>query len=248
MKNTTLPLVINWHSTAVCNFSCQGCYSKWHNHQSEAWNNPSNVRKIIENIARFYKDHFGETAAPWRLSIVGGEPSLFKDKIPFVAKTAHAYGAAVSVISNGSHLENIFPFARLLSQVGVSLDSFSHETNLKIGRQIPFGCCKGVTDEQFFSFLRNNYREDLFASGGAPSQHIFVEDNAAMLGSYLMIAPDGRLFQNGQAEYRYSQPLMNTPFEVAMKEVGFAEDKFFNRYTSVATDATIAKMKLASAA
>ena len=307
MKNTTLPLVINWHSTAVCNFSCQGCYSEWHNHQSEAWNNPSNVRKIIENIAKFHKDHFGETAAPWRLSIVGGEPSLFKDKIQFVAKTAHAYGAEVSVISNGSHLENIFPFARLLSQVGVSLDSFSHETNLKIGRhchgktlsyeeiasklatlrainpkihikvntvvnqnnynellvdkvaalgaskykilrQIPFGCCKGVTDEQFFSFLRNNYREDLFASGGAPSQHIFVEDNAAMLGSYLMIAPDGRLFQNGQAEYRYSQPLMNTPFEVAMKEVGFAEDKFFNRYTSVATDATIAKMKLASAA
>ena len=275
MKNTTLPLVINFHATAVCNFGCQGCYSKWHNHQSEAWNSPSNVRKVIENIARFHRDHFGESAAPWRLSIVGGEPALFKDKIQFVAQTAHAYGAEVSVISNGSHLENIFPFARLLSQVGVSLDSFSHETNLKIGRhchgktlgyeeiasklaalrainpilrQVPFGCCKGVTDEQFYTFLRNNYREDLFVSSDAPSRHIFVEDNSAMMGSYLMIAPDGRLFQNGQAEYRYSHPLMSTPFEVAMKEVGFAEDKFFNRYTSVATDATIAKMKIASAA
>ena len=167
MKNTALPLVINFHATAACNFQCRGCYSKWHNHQNEAWNDPTNVRKIIENIARFHRDHFGESAAPWRLSIVGGEPVLFKDKVQFVAKTAHAYGAEVSVISNGSHLENIFP----------------------IVRQIPFGCCKGVTDEQFFS------------SGGAPSQHIFVEDNAAMTESY-----------------------------------------------SAATDATIAKMKFASAA
>lgn len=306
MKNANLPLVINWHITEACNYSCQGCYSKW-NCQGEAWNDPTNARKVIENIAKFHRNLFGESAAPWRLSIVGGEPVLFKDKIQFIAKTAHACGAEVSVISNGSHLENIFPFAHLLSQVGVSLDSFSHETNLRIGRhchgktlsyeeilsklislrainpkirikvntvvnqnnyneflvdkvaalgatkykilrQVPFGCCKGVTDEQFYTFLRHNYREDLFASGDAPNQHIFVEDNAAMLGSYLMIAPDGRLFQNGQAEYRYSHPLMSTPFEVAMKEVGFAEDKFFNRYTSAATNATIAKMKLASAA
>ncbi len=294
------PLVVNWHITEACNYSCQGCYSAW-GHQDEAWNNPANVRKVIENIARYHSERFGAGALSWRLSVVGGEPILFKDKTRFVVETAVACGAEVSVITNGSHLENVFPFARLLSQVGVSLDSFTHETNLKIGRQcngrtlsfddisakldalrainpdvrikvnsvvnqnnfaevlvdkvaalgvskykilrqLPFGGCKGVTDEQFYHFLRNNYREDLFDCDGN-ARHIYVEDNSVMTGSYLMIAPNGRLFQNGGAEYRYSCPLMDIPFETALEEVGFAEEKFFDRYATTATDAIIARMR-----
>ena len=295
----SIPMVVNWHITEACNYKCQGCYSSW-NHLSEAWNSPENVRKVIENIARFHAERFGAGAAPWRLSVVGGEPILFKDKTQFVVETAVACGAEVSVITNGSHLENVFPFARLLSQVGVSLDSFNHDTNLKIGRQcngrtlsfeaisakldalrainpnirvkvntvvnqnnfaevlvdkvaaldvskykilrqLPFGDCKGVTDEQFYQFLRNNYREDLFGNDGNV-RHIYVEDNSVMTQSYLMIAPNGCLFQNGSAEYRYSRPLMEVPFGEALKEVDFEEEKFFSRYSSTATDTIIARM------
>ena len=298
-----VPLVVNWHVTPICNYCCQGCYSAW-GHQDEAWNNPENVRKVIENIARYHSERLGSGTPPWRLSVVGGEPILFKDKTRFVVETAVACGAGVSVITNGSHLENVFPFAHLLSQVGVSLDSFSHETNLKIGRQcngrtlsfddisaklyalrainpnvrikvntvvnqnnfaetlvdkvaalgvvkykilrqMPFGGCKGVTDEQFYTFLRNNYREDLFGCADN-ARHIYVEDNSVMTGSYLMIAPSGSLFQNGGAEYRYSRPLMDIPFETALQEVGFAEDKFFDRYGTTATDAIIARMRVAA--
>lgn len=305
MKNVAFPLVINWHITEACNYSCSGCYSKW-NLSNEAWNDFGNVRKVIENITRYHAENF-DTKTAWRLSIVGGEPILFPKKARFTAETAFSCGAEVSVITNGSHLENVFPFAPLLSQVGVSLDSFCHETNLKIGRhchgkslefdeiskklaelrsinpnlrikvntvvnqnnfdeilvdkvaalgvskykilrQMPFGDCKGVTDEQFYMFLRNNYREDLFVANGTLGRHIFVEDNSVMTGSYLMIAPDGRLFQNGQAEYRYSDPLMETPFEEALDQVGFAKEKFLNRYTSVSTDEIIAKMKMSIAA
>jgi radical S-adenosyl methionine domain-containing protein 2 len=295
----SIPMVVNWHITEACNYKCQGCYSSW-NHLSEAWNSPENVRKVIENIARFHAERFGAGAAPWRLSVVGGEPILFKDKTQFVVETAVACGAEVSVITNGSHLENVFPFARLLSQVGVSLDSFSHETNMKIGRQcngrtlsfedisdkltalrainpdvrikvntvvnqnnfgevlvdkvaalgackykilrqMPFGDNKGITDEQFYTFIRNNYREDFFGKADGV-RHIFIEDNSVMTQSYLMIAPNGCLFQNGGAEYRYSRPLMDIPFESALKEIDFAEERFFSRYTSTATESIIARM------
>ena len=297
------PLVVNWHATPICNYSCRGCFSAW-GRQDEAWNNPANVRKVIENIARYHSERLGSGTLPWRLSIVGGEPILFQDKTRFVVETAVACGAEVSAITNGSHLENVFPFAHLLSQVGVSLDSFNHETNLKIGRQcnghtlsiedisaklnalhainpkvrvkvnsvvnqnnfaetlvdkvvalgvskykilrqMPFGDCKGVTDEQFYTFLRNNYREDLFDCDGNV-RHIFVEDNSVMTQSYLMIAPNGCLFQNGGAEYRYSRPLMDIPFETALEEVGFAEEKFFDRYATTATDVIIAQMRIAA--
>lgn len=294
-----VPLVVNWHITEACNYHCRGCYSKWN--LNEAWNSPEKVRKVIENIARYHSERLGPGAPPWRLSVVGGEPILFPKKTRFVVETAHACGAEVSVITNGSHLENVFPFARLLSQVGVSLDSFTHETNLKIGRQcngrtlsfedisakldalrainpnvrvkvnsvvnqnnfaetlvhkvaalgvakykilrqMPFGGCKGVTDEQFYTFLRNNYREDLFGCANN-ARHIYVEDNSVMSQSYIMVSPAGTLFQNGGAEYRYSRPLMDVPFETALEEVGFAEEKFFDRYATTATDAIIARMR-----
>ena len=294
-----IPMVVNWHIVEHCNYSCSFCYSDW-NHLDEAWNRPENVRKVIENIANYHAERFGVGAARWRLSVVGGEPILFQKKTRFVVETAVACGAEVSVITNGSHLENIFPFARLLSQVGVSLDSFSHETNMKIGRQcngrtlsfedisdkltalrainpdvrikvntvvnqnnfgevlvdkvaalgackykilrqMPFGDNKGITDEQFYTFIRNNYREDLFGRADGV-RHIFIEDNSVMIQSYLMIAPNGCLFQNGGAEYRYSRPLMDIPFESALKEIDFAEERFFSRYTSTATESIIARM------
>ncbi|ADL25299.1 radical SAM domain protein [Fibrobacter succinogenes subsp. succinogenes S85] len=293
------PLVVNWHALEHCNYKCSFCYSDW-NSRDEAWNTPENVRKVIENIARFHADYFGADAAPWRLSVVGGEPILFPKKAQFMVKTAVACGAEVSIITNGSHLENALPFAHLLSQVGISLDSFVHETNLKIGRQcnghtlsfeeisdkiaalravnpnvrvkvntvvnqnnfgevlvdkvaalgatkykilrqMPFGGNKGITDDEFHVFIRNNYREDLFGHDDG-KRHIFIEDNSVMTQSYLMIAPNGCLFQNGGAEYRYSRPLMETPFEEALKDINFSAEKFFSRYTSTATDAILARM------
>lgn len=303
MTDMNQKLVVNWHITEACNYNCEGCYSKW-NHQNEVWNDPRNVRMVIENIAKFHAEKFGPAAAPWRLSVVGGEPILFKDKAQMTVETAYRNGAEVSVITNGSHLENIFPYARMISQVGISIDSFNHVTNMNVGRQhggktlsfedvsrklnalreinpdvrikinsvvnrnnyaetlvdkvaalgvskykilrqLPFGGCKGVTDEQFYTFIRNNYREDLF---GDDYQHIFIEDNSVMTGSYLMISPCGSLFQNGQEKYQYSTPLMDTPFEEALKQIHFSQEKFCSRYSNVATDAVLLNMekKLAS--
>lgn len=57
-----------------------------------------------------------------------------------------------------------------------------------------------------------------------------------MTGSYLMISPSGCLFQNGNEEYQYSDPLIDTPFEDALRQIHFDLDKFCSRYTTSATD------------
>lgn len=78
------------------------------------------------------------------------------------------------------------------------------------------------------NFQNTDSRFARFAKVGN-GRHIFIEDNSVMTQSYLMVAPNGCLFQNGGAEYRYSRPLMDIPFEAALKEIDFAEEKFFNK-------------------
>ena len=57
-----------------------------------------------------------------------------------------------------------------------------------------------------------------------------IEDNNAMTESYLMISPDGHLFQNGNSEYSYSRPLTEVSFAEALQDIKFNEAKFDGRY------------------
>ena len=99
---------------------------------------------------------------------------------------------------------------------------------IKILKQMPFGNSKGISQEQFYTFLRNNYREAL---------PIYIEDNELMTESYLMIAPNGKLFQNGNKNnYVYSESLLTTDFSDALEQINFDIEKFDSRYRSDHTD------------
>ena len=99
---------------------------------------------------------------------------------------------------------------------------------IKILRHMPFGSAKGISEEQFYTFIRCNYRERL---------PIYVEDNDLMRESYLMIAPDGKLFQNTpEGDYVYSASLLSTNFSDAIKQINFDIEKFDSRYKSDKTD------------
>ena len=102
---------------------------------------------------------------------------------------------------------------------------------IKILKQMPFGNSKGITQEQFYFFLRNNYCKSL---------PIYIEDNDLMTESYLMISPNGKLFQNGSFnEYTYSESLLMTDFLDALKQISFDIDKFQARYVSDRTNQII---------
>lgn len=278
------PMCVNWHITETCNFGCKHCFAKW-NKQREVWDDPDQAEHIIKGIAN-YVDTTVMIPKHFRLNIVGGEPMMNPDKLWNVVKIAKDCGAEVSMITNGSHLEVIRPIAHIISQVGISVDSFDHETNLKIGRacngktlsfeeikdkikyvqeinpklkikvntvvnkynfseqllytvlalkpckwkilrQMPFGENKGIPDFMFYSFIRNNYKEFDRHHDGC---EITIEDNNAMTESYLMISPDGRLFQNGSTEYSYSRPLTEISFAEALQDIKFNEAKFDGRY------------------
>ena len=278
MKN----LVVNWHITEICNYHCKFCFAKW-NHQHEIWKEFKNAKTVLENIYSIWKPDY-------RLNFVGGEPLLFPSKIIPVMEYAINLGMDVSVQTNGTNIETLKPVIKKISQIGISIDSWSHEKNKSIGRccgnktlrqedltskinllresggsfklkintvvsewnwddlvipqmdvlncnrikilkQMPFGSSKGITQEQFYSFLRNNYRVNL---------PIYIEDNDLMTESYLMIAPNGKLFQNGNLEsYAYSNSLLTTEFKDALKQINFDIDKFGIRYTTNRTESIL---------
>lgn len=56
-----------------------------------------------------------------------------------------------------------------------------------------------------------------------------VEDNQAMTGSYLLVDPQGRLFENSKGKHTYSTSLLNTSVEEALKEISLDRDMFIKR-------------------
>jgi len=138
-------LVLNWHLTETCNYRCQYCYATWENAASpcELIRNPKRTSALLTELYRFFQpDNWSNPLAKrlnWsavRLNLAGGEPTLHADRLLSVVNQALGQGFEVSLISNGSLLDNklLKQLAPKLSWLGVSIDSTATETNFKIGR------------------------------------------------------------------------------------------------------------------
>jgi radical S-adenosyl methionine domain-containing protein 2 len=137
-------LVINWHLTETCNYTCRYCYSKWHTGRvgKELFRNPAASAALINEIFRQFAptpQNHNRLGLKWdslRLSLAGGEPLLYGQDIVRTAEQANGIGFKVSIISNGSCLTPALmtELAPKLSVLGLSLDSANPETNREIGR------------------------------------------------------------------------------------------------------------------
>lgn len=138
-------LVINWHLTEACNYRCQYCYSAWTkpSSNSELHRDQQGIVRLLKSLYQFFASN--NPANPlaskldWkhlRLSIAGGEPTLLKERLSFIINTARKIGFRVSLITNGSLLDqvSITALAPQLSCLGISLDSSHVATNKLIGR------------------------------------------------------------------------------------------------------------------
>ncbi|MDP3270077.1 MAG: viperin family antiviral radical SAM protein [Legionella sp.] len=56
-----------------------------------------------------------------------------------------------------------------------------------------------------------------------------IENNDAMQGSYLMISPDGLLFDNANGYYKYGPSLLHDIDQISIDNIGFSTIKFLNR-------------------
>jgi radical S-adenosyl methionine domain-containing protein 2 len=56
-----------------------------------------------------------------------------------------------------------------------------------------------------------------------------AEDNEAMTGSYLMLDPLGRFYQNEGGRYQVSQPVLQVGVAAALNQTGWSDAKFIDR-------------------
>lgn len=75
-----------------------------------------------------------------------------------------------------------------------------------------------VTDTQYEVFLNNhNYK------------HIVPEDNQAMTGSYLLVDPLGRLFENSEGKHTYSESILDVTVNTALQQINLDRKMFIKR-------------------
>jgi len=125
-------LVINYHITEKCNYSCRHCYAKWEvDDNEEIHTNMTQIEMLLNSLY----DFFSKRSKHVRLNLAGGEPLLCKH-IGKIIKLANLIGFRVSIISNGSALTEkfIINHAKQLSMLGLSVDSLQPSRLKKIGR------------------------------------------------------------------------------------------------------------------
>lgn len=143
--NHTLPLVINWHLTEACNFSCKYCYAHWNRPTASkvVAQSPAQSSALLAELWAYFRDE--NLANPlresfdWRgvrLNLAGGEPLLFDERVTGIVSQARELGFEVSMITNGSRLtpEILSRLAGLMSWIGISIDSSDSGLNRAIGR------------------------------------------------------------------------------------------------------------------
>ncbi|CCH49486.1 viperin family antiviral radical SAM protein [Pseudodesulfovibrio piezophilus] len=77
-----------------------------------------------------------------------------------------------------------------------------------------------VSDEQFTHYVERHLRQGIKAVAEASND---------MVGSYLMVSPDGCFFDNTHGSYRLSRPISRVGFSSAIKDISVNHTKFMDR-------------------
>jgi len=80
------------------------------------------------------------------------------------------------------------------------------------------------TDEEYNNFITNN--KEIAEELGVK---VVAEENEDMIGSYLMISPDGKFFNNVDKKHSYSKPILSEGVESALKETPLMREIFYKR-------------------
>ncbi|UOP05472.1 viperin family antiviral radical SAM protein [Conchiformibius kuhniae] len=132
-------LVVNWHITEACNYNCRYCFAKWEGNERELIHNPLNIGILIREIPKLLEilnENFGTCFKYIRLNLVGGEPLLYPEAIREIIHCARQSGLLLSLITNGSLLNQdwVNIISESFVQIGFSVDSIHEQTNVAIGR------------------------------------------------------------------------------------------------------------------
>ena len=79
-----------------------------------------------------------------------------------------------------------------------------------------------ITNKQFQSFIDNHKHLELETS-------IVPESNDQIKGSYAMVDPAGRFYDNVEGEHKYSRPILEIGSRLAIQQVNYDFSKFVSR-------------------
>lgn len=141
MSSSNDELVINYHITEVCNYSCKFCYAKWER-PNEIHTQGNNAELMLEKLASYFFSNVGnkvKAVFPYktvRINFAGGEPLILKKRFAQLIIKAKSLGFNLSLITNGHYLttEFIDNYGALFSMVGISFDSQFVDSRKNIGR------------------------------------------------------------------------------------------------------------------
>jgi radical S-adenosyl methionine domain-containing protein 2 len=80
-----------------------------------------------------------------------------------------------------------------------------------------------ITNTEYQCFIDRN------KSVCRPEIEIIPESNEIMTGSYAMIDPQGRFFDNVEGKHTYSEQILKVGIDVAFSQVNRSEEKYLTR-------------------
>lgn len=88
---------------------------------------------------------------------------------------------------------------------------------------------EGQNDKEFNSIKCNDDEFNTFTYRHNTQPAIVIENNEAMTGSYLLIDPQGRLFENSAGIHTYSDSLIDNRFDHCIKQINLNREMFIQR-------------------
>lgn len=129
--NSIIPNTVNLHSLIPCNYSCGFCYAAF-TASARGRIPQTELHEIIQQIA---DAPLPQGLRRRKVTFAGGEPLLCPTAIEDI-EFARECGLVTSLVTNGSLLteDKLERLSKCLDWLVVSIDSLSHQGNLKIGR------------------------------------------------------------------------------------------------------------------
>ena len=125
-----IPLAVNWHLEAYCNYACSFCYAPLAEQRLIPLLSEEEGTSMIEDLS---------SSGVEKINFVGGEPMLHQHLKEWIV-AAKSCGLTTSIVSNGTRMTEdwLTKMRPHLDWLGLSIDASNDEMHTLMGR-----CLKG---------------------------------------------------------------------------------------------------------
>ena len=154
--------------------------------------------------------------------VVNGKQPMAESKYLGIGESAKAHGIRLKVNTVVNRLNVDEDFRAFIRAMGPE--------RWKIFQALPV---EGQNDHRFDEYAVTRDEFDLYVQRNRPVERkgirVVPENNEAMTGSYLMIDPLGRFFDNTKGEHTYSSPILEVGVERALQNISVFPERFIER-------------------